>query len=231
MSTPWHPSPAQPSLLKSSKPPSTKTGGSDPTWNFLMNFTVYEARLRNRLTLVVKINAVRMFVDKKLVEVRVPIKELLEGVETEFMRAVSYPVKGRHGEMKGVVSFSYRVGKILVNAPRNAAVRGSSSSATAGLSTGVLVGLALGSVANSCGCGGGGGGSCANKTKSPTLIRSEGKGGFYPPQRTSVASPVLPLLCYAAFSPSDSQSPALSLSTVYHILVSGLGCLYNHNAS
>ncbi|XP_021974435.2 protein SRC2-like [Helianthus annuus] len=61
-----------------------KDGDSDPTWNFPMKFTVNEAAgLQNRLTLVVKIKVERMLVDKNLGEVRVPIKELLQGVYTQ----------------------------------------------------------------------------------------------------------------------------------------------------
>ncbi|MFS7959444.1 putative C2 domain-containing protein [Helianthus anomalus] len=91
-----------------------KDGGSDPTWNFPMKFTVNEAvGLQNRLMLVVKIKVERMLVDKNLGEVRVPIKELLEGVKPEgkTMQNVSYQVRGRDGEVKGVLSFSYRFGE------------------------------------------------------------------------------------------------------------------------
>ncbi|KAI3730665.1 hypothetical protein L1987_61837 [Smallanthus sonchifolius] len=126
-----------------------------------MMFSVNEAaRLQNHLTLVVKIKAVRMLVNKKLGEVRVPIKELLEG---ETMRAVGYLVRGWQGEEKGFVTFSYRLGKILhATAPKKAAVRRKrKSSSGMGLATGLVAGMALGSVANSGGCGEGGGcGGC-----------------------------------------------------------------------
>ncbi|MFS7964264.1 putative C2 domain-containing protein [Helianthus anomalus] len=78
-----------------------KDGGSDPTWNLPMKFTVNEATgLQNRLTLVVKIKGARMFLDKNLGEVRVRIKEFLEGVKPggKIMQNVSYRVRGRDGK-------------------------------------------------------------------------------------------------------------------------------------
>ncbi|KAL7597108.1 hypothetical protein Lser_V15G27973 [Lactuca serriola] len=94
--------------------PVDKDGGSDPTWNFPLSFTVDEAAgLQNRLTLVVKIKAVGIFSDKNLGEVRVPIKELLEGVSIEgkTQQLVSYQVRTKSGKTKGFLSFSYKFGE------------------------------------------------------------------------------------------------------------------------
>lgn len=88
-----------------------KEGGYEP-----LKFILDEGRsLRNRYTLVVKIKAGRLFLDKKLGEIRVPIKELLESTkvaknEGKTMRTVSYPARNPLGEQNGAVSFSYRFG-------------------------------------------------------------------------------------------------------------------------
>ncbi|GJT25458.1 SRC2-like protein [Tanacetum coccineum] len=65
--------------------PVDKKGGSEPTWSRQpMTFTINEAEaLRNSLMLVIKLKAVRMFFDKNLGEVRVPIKQLMEGIRDE----------------------------------------------------------------------------------------------------------------------------------------------------
>ncbi|KAI3522381.1 hypothetical protein L1887_00119 [Cichorium endivia] len=91
-----------------------KDGGSNPTWNFPMKFTVDEAAgLQNRLTLVVEIKAVGIFSDKNLGEVRVPIKELLEGVSTKGKteQLASYQVRKPSGKPKGYLSLSYKFGE------------------------------------------------------------------------------------------------------------------------
>ncbi|KVH89871.1 protein SRC2-like [Cynara cardunculus var. scolymus] len=96
------------------KTPVDKDGGSDPTWNIPMKFTVDEAAgLQNRLTLVIEIKAVGMFGDKDVGEVHVPIKELLEGVKAEGreMKFVSYQVRRPSGKPKGDLSFSYKFGE------------------------------------------------------------------------------------------------------------------------
>ncbi|KAK9071915.1 hypothetical protein SSX86_008346 [Deinandra increscens subsp. villosa] len=79
-----------------------QNGNSHPTWNSPMKFFI---DVKNHRTLVVKIKAVRMFCDKDLGQVRIPIKELLEGVKT-----VSYQVKP-----KGVLSLSYEFGDKFSN--------------------------------------------------------------------------------------------------------------------
>ncbi|KAJ0721206.1 putative C2 domain-containing protein [Helianthus annuus] len=145
------------------KTPIHKDGGSDPTWNFPMKFTLNKAA--SRMTLVVKIKGVRMLVDKNLGEVRVPIKELLEGVDPEgkTTQNVSYHMIGRDGEVKGVVSFSYKFGE--KSSPSGKGVRSSSayaqpcaadghSSSSNGFGTSFVGGLLISDVANNAGCGG-----------------------------------------------------------------------------
>ncbi|PWA79887.1 C2 domain-containing protein [Artemisia annua] len=69
---------------KKLRTPVNQTGGSEPTWNHRMKFTMDEdLAQQNRLTLVVKIKAVRIFTHKNLGEVCVPIKELMEGIKDE----------------------------------------------------------------------------------------------------------------------------------------------------
>ncbi|KAK1416049.1 hypothetical protein QVD17_31837 [Tagetes erecta] len=134
---------------------------TDPT---SMKFTVNEAAcLKNRLTLVVKIKAKRMFFDKKLGEVRVPINELLARVKTDqgvAMQTVSFPMSKRHHEPEGVVSFSYKFGdRYSVLSSAKVATRGRRGRSGVGIGAGVVGGLVLASAASSacggaCGCGG-----------------------------------------------------------------------------
>ncbi|GJT25457.1 SRC2-like protein [Tanacetum coccineum] len=73
--------------------PVDKTGGSERTWNHRMKFTIDEdLAQQNCLTLVVKIKAVKIFSDKNLGEVRLPIKELMKGIKDEGkeMQFVTY---------------------------------------------------------------------------------------------------------------------------------------------
>ncbi|KAJ0545311.1 hypothetical protein HanIR_Chr08g0348491 [Helianthus annuus] len=81
------------------------------------------------------------------------------------MQNVSYQVRGRDGEVKGVLSFSYKFGQKTSSkrvrsssAQRPRAVRGTSghSSSGSGIGIGFLGGLLISDVANSAGCGGGG---------------------------------------------------------------------------
>ncbi|KAD4585388.1 hypothetical protein R6Q59_035985 [Mikania micrantha] len=95
-----------------------KNGGSNPTWNFPMKFIFDEAGvLQNRVSLVVKIKSVRLFHDKSLGEVHVPIKELMDGaVKTEgnAMQSVSCQVNTRSGKPKGVLNFWFELGERFV---------------------------------------------------------------------------------------------------------------------
>ncbi|KAM0015048.1 putative C2 domain-containing protein [Helianthus debilis subsp. tardiflorus] len=156
------------SKVQKFKTPFHKDSGSDPTWNFPMKFTLNKAAtLQDRLTLVVKIKGARMLVDKNLGEVRVPIKELLEGVKPEgkTMQNVCYEVRGRDGEVKGALSFSYKFGEKTSGYSSGKGVRsspaydqpwaaGGHSSSSNGFGTGSIGGLLISDVANNDGCGG-----------------------------------------------------------------------------
>ncbi|XP_071705395.1 protein SRC2 homolog [Rutidosis leptorrhynchoides] len=94
--------------------PVDKIGGTEPQWNHPMKFKVEEAAAQqNALTLVIKIKGVRMFGSKKLGEVKVPVKELLEGVTNEgkSVQFVSYQLRKTSGKINGAVSFSYKFGE------------------------------------------------------------------------------------------------------------------------
>ncbi|KAK9079878.1 hypothetical protein SSX86_001551 [Deinandra increscens subsp. villosa] len=89
-------------------------GGTEPSWNFPMKFTVDEAAgLQNRTTLVIEIKHEGTFGNKEVGEARVPIKELLEGVSKEGKsdQFVSYQVRTPSGKPKGNLNFSYKFGE------------------------------------------------------------------------------------------------------------------------
>ncbi|XP_071718159.1 protein SRC2-like [Rutidosis leptorrhynchoides] len=92
--------------------PVDKIGGTELQWNYAMKFKVEEAPTAKQ-TLVIKLKGVRMFGSKKLGEVKVPIKELLEGVTNEgkSMQFVSYQLRKTSGKINGAVSFSYKLGE------------------------------------------------------------------------------------------------------------------------
>lgn len=101
------------------KPQKLKThvdqdGGTEPSWNFPMKFTVDEAAgLQNRLTLVVEIKHEGTFGDKEVGEAHVPIKELLDGISKDGKseQFVSYQVRTPSGKPKGNLNFSYKFGE------------------------------------------------------------------------------------------------------------------------
>ncbi|MFS8021990.1 putative C2 domain-containing protein [Helianthus anomalus] len=98
------------------KTPVHKDGGSDPSWNFPMKFTVDEAAgLQNRLTLVVEIKHDGTFGDKDVGLAHVPIKELLDGLSKDWTseKQVSYQVRTPSGKQKGSLNFSYKFGEKL----------------------------------------------------------------------------------------------------------------------
>jgi hypothetical protein len=101
--------------LKSHKQKTTidKDCGPNPKWNFSMRFTVnYASAQQNRLTLVVKLKSDRNFGDKDIGEVRVPIKELLDGFgDAKDVKHTSYGVRTPSGKPKGLLEFSYKFGE------------------------------------------------------------------------------------------------------------------------
>ncbi|KAL7597109.1 hypothetical protein Lser_V15G27972 [Lactuca serriola] len=90
--------------------PIDKNGGSNPTWNCPMKFTLdFAAILQNRLRLIVEINAVGMFGDKHLGEVHFKFMENC-GSNSEQM-FVSPRVISPSGKKKGYLNVTYRVGE------------------------------------------------------------------------------------------------------------------------
>lgn len=101
--------------LKSSKhkTPTDKDCGTNPKWNFPVQFTVDDAAAQqNRLTLVVKIKSDRTLSDKEIGEVKVPIKELWDGFgDAKETKHASYSVTTPSGKVKGTLDFSYKFGE------------------------------------------------------------------------------------------------------------------------
>uniref|UniRef100_A0A2P2LBB3 WW domain-binding protein 2-like n=1 Tax=Rhizophora mucronata TaxID=61149 RepID=A0A2P2LBB3_RHIMU len=97
-----------------------KDCGPNPTWNFIMEFTVDEAALQqNRLTLKFEIKSDRSFGDKEIGEVHVPIKDLLDSAaagDGKEHKNVSYSVRTASGKAKGTLNISYKFGD-KYNAP------------------------------------------------------------------------------------------------------------------
>ncbi|ESQ48282.1 hypothetical protein EUTSA_v10021044mg [Eutrema salsugineum] len=95
-----------------------RTGDSEPTWNHAVKFSVNQRLAREgRLTLVVKLVCDRIFGDKDLGEVHVPVLELLKSSPSfngddnrngQGMRFVTYQVRNPCGKGQGSLTFSYR---------------------------------------------------------------------------------------------------------------------------
>ncbi|XP_076947740.1 protein SRC2-like [Bidens hawaiensis] len=92
-----------------------KHGDSNPTWNAPMKFAIDE----EVSSLVVKIKAEGMFGGTNLGEVRVPVKELLEGFKGngKEVQTASYQVRRPFGKSNGVLCFKYEFGEKFM-APR-----------------------------------------------------------------------------------------------------------------
>lgn len=96
-------------------------GHSNPKWNFFAKFNVdIVAAQQNQLTLVIKLKSVKNIhslkpnEDVDIGEVNVPIKDFLTdsfGLAEEEEKHVNYPVRTMAGEPKGVLKFSYKLGK------------------------------------------------------------------------------------------------------------------------
>ncbi|KAL3829368.1 hypothetical protein ACJIZ3_018170 [Penstemon smallii] len=102
------------------KTPVDHDGGSNPTWNFPIKFTVDEKALQqNRLALEFKLICDRALGDKDVGEVHVPIKELLDSPAkggADGKRFVSYQVRKPSGKPKGQLTFSYQISDKTVSA-------------------------------------------------------------------------------------------------------------------
>lgn len=90
-----------------------RDGGTNPTWNHSMKFTIYgaDATVYRGLNLVFKLRCDRALGDKDIGEVNVPVKELLDSVkDKESMQFVSYQVRKPSGKPKGEIRFSFKFG-------------------------------------------------------------------------------------------------------------------------
>ena len=107
-------------------------GGSNPTWNFNVKFTINLAIAQeNHLDLVVKLKSHRKthgLRDKDIGEVHVPISELLtcfgdddDAVEDE--KHMTRNVVTSDGEAQGALAFSYKFGRTVDHPPTNPNVR------------------------------------------------------------------------------------------------------------
>lgn len=87
-----------------------KDGGTSPTWNFPMKFTVNESLIQqNRLSLEVKLVSHRTLAGATVIgTVHVPLKELLDNDGGDSLRQVSYQVRKSSGKAKGTFNFSYK---------------------------------------------------------------------------------------------------------------------------
>lgn len=99
------------------KTPIDRDGGTCPTWNTLMKFTLDEsAAQQNRLTLSFKLRCERAFGDKDIGEVNVPIKELLNSAgASNTTQFVTYQVRKPSGKPKGELNLSYKFGEKAVS--------------------------------------------------------------------------------------------------------------------
>ncbi|XP_047335883.1 protein SRC2-like [Impatiens glandulifera] len=91
-----------------------RAGGTNPSWNFPIQFSIDESAARqNRLTLVIILRCDRSLGDKKIGEIRVPIKDLLApapaGGGVNKPQFVTYQVRKPSGSPRGgELHFSYK---------------------------------------------------------------------------------------------------------------------------
>ncbi|KAK8589275.1 hypothetical protein V6N13_088128 [Hibiscus sabdariffa] len=96
------------------KSPVDKQCGACPNWNYAMMMAIDEAiARRDHHNLVIRLKSDRMFGDKEIGTVQVPIRDLLdhnEGNGKVEYQNVSYSVRLPNGKTKGVLNFSYKFG-------------------------------------------------------------------------------------------------------------------------
>ncbi|XP_047335884.1 protein SRC2-like [Impatiens glandulifera] len=89
-----------------------RAGGTNPSWNFPIQFSIDESAARqNRLTLVINLRCHRFLCDKNIGEIRVPIKDLLAPAAAGVNRPqfVTYQVRKPSGSPRGgELLFSYK---------------------------------------------------------------------------------------------------------------------------
>ncbi|KAK7289948.1 hypothetical protein RIF29_04011 [Crotalaria pallida] len=107
---------------KKAKTPVHRDGGTNPTWNYAVKFSVNDALARqNRMSLEIKLFSDRTLGSDTLIgTVHIPIKELLDNPGDGAFRHVSYQVRTQSGKAKGSLNLSYKFGE-KVNAPEKAA--------------------------------------------------------------------------------------------------------------
>ncbi|CAL0309634.1 unnamed protein product [Lupinus luteus] len=104
------------------KTPVHRDGGTNPTWNFQVKFTVDESLAhQNRLYLEIKLFSERTFAGDTLIgTVNIPVKEFIENPGDGSFRHVSYQVRTQSGKPKGMLNLSYKFGDKIA-APKKAA--------------------------------------------------------------------------------------------------------------
>ncbi|TKY72619.1 cold-regulated protein [Spatholobus suberectus] len=104
-----------------------KDGGTNPTWNYPVKFSVNESLAKeNRLSLEIKLISDRTLAgDTVIGTVHVPLGELLDkpGSGSSF-RQVSYQVRKPSGKSKGSFNFSYKFGEHVAEPATKAASKG-----------------------------------------------------------------------------------------------------------
>ncbi|CAK8531718.1 unnamed protein product [Lathyrus sativus] len=90
-----------------------RNGGTNPTWNFPIKFTVNESLAnQNRLSLEIKLISNRKVAgDTMIGTVHMPLKELLDNPSGDSLRQVSYQVRTTSGKSKGSLNLSYKFGE------------------------------------------------------------------------------------------------------------------------
>ncbi|EOA38881.1 hypothetical protein CARUB_v10011248mg, partial [Capsella rubella] len=94
-----------------------RSGGSNPTWNQAVKFSVNERSAHNgRLTLVMRLISRRVLGNKEIGRVNIPLAELLnsnapsidDGGSNQEMKLIRHQVKTLSGKHSGYMTFLYR---------------------------------------------------------------------------------------------------------------------------
>ncbi|CAA7057586.1 unnamed protein product [Microthlaspi erraticum] len=94
-----------------------RSGGSNPTWNHAVKFSVNETLARDGRSLVImRLISRRLLGNKDIGAVKIPLLELLNAITPSIngdangkeMAFVTYQVKSTSGKRKGSLNFSYR---------------------------------------------------------------------------------------------------------------------------